>query len=185
MTFGEVELAALFQARRAGLCAAARSVLGLGGDPAAAVQDAFVKSVSSLRRGERPTDPVAWVFVVTIHTARDQRRRQQRRPAARSIDDEDAMTLTGSELPPDVAAQHGEAVAAATAAIARLDDLHKDVFLMRVSAGLTFEAAAAALGIPVGTAKTRMRTALQQLRQHLASFAPDGRTGWAGPEVLS
>lgn len=184
MTFGEVELAALFQAHRAGLCSAARSVLGLAGDPAAAVQDAFVKSASALRRGERPTDPVAFVFVVTIHTARDQRRRDLRRPRPRALDDEDIMAMTASELPPDVVAQHGEAVAAATSAIARLDDLHKEVFLLRVSAGLTFEAAAAALGIPVGTAKTRMRAALQQLRQHLAAFAPEAGRG-DGPEVVS
>ena len=45
-------------------------------------------------------------------------------------------------------------------------------FLLRTSAGLSFEAAAQELGIPVGTAKTRMRSALLHLRGALAAFAP-------------
>ena len=57
-----------------------------------------------------------------------------------------------------------------------LEDDVKEVFLLRVSGELTFEAIAEALGIPVGTAKTRMRTALRRLRSHLAHLAPGAGT---------
>jgi RNA polymerase sigma-70 factor (ECF subfamily) len=71
-----------------------------------------------------------------------------------------------------------EALTAARSAIHALSEPEKEVFLLRTSGGLTFEAAAEALGIPVGTAKTRMRAALGRLRAALAAHAPatqDGR----------
>ncbi|MCP5042805.1 MAG: RNA polymerase sigma factor SigE, partial [bacterium] len=40
------------------------------------------------------------------------------------------------------------------------------------SGELTFEATAEALDIPVGTAKSRMRSALAKLRRDLSAFAP-------------
>ena len=48
------------------------------------------------------------------------------------------------------------------------------MFLLRTSAGLSFEQAAHALRIPVGTAKTRMRAALIKLRKKLNDIAPAG-----------
>ena len=57
----------------------------------------------------------------------------------------------------------------AQAAVAGLSAPEQQVFLLRVGGELTFEAVAAALAIPVGTAKTRMRSALQKLRQALGA----------------
>jgi DNA-directed RNA polymerase specialized sigma24 family protein len=52
-----------------------------------------------------------------------------------------------------------------------LSDVEQQVFLLRVSGELSFEAVANALAIPLGTAKTRMRSALQKLRQKLGTVA--------------
>lgn len=86
------------------------------------------------------------------------------------------MQLRSSDSGPAAAASQREALDAARRAIHSLQDKEKEVFLLRVSAGLTFEAIGDALGIPVGTAKTRMRTALGRLRGELTAFSPD-RTG--------
>ena len=66
-----------------------------------------------------------------------------------------------------------ETLSAARTAILKLEEDVKEVFLLRVSGELSFEAIAEALAIPVGTAKTRMRKALARLRHHLQAFAPD------------
>lgn len=66
-----------------------------------------------------------------------------------------------------------EWLGAARQAILRLSDPEKEVFLLRTSGGRSFAAIAAALDIPEGTAKTRMRTALKRLRLRLAAFAPE------------
>lgn len=85
------------------------------------------------------------------------------------------MELPSPDAPPDARMQRDELVARARLAIARLDDPEKEVFVLRVSGGLSFEAVADSLSIPLGTAKTRMRAALSRLRRELgaAPFGPD------------
>lgn len=175
-------LVELFQVHRQGLAGAVRGVLGRGADVAEVLQEAFVKAWPAWRR-DPPRDPVAWIFVLTMNTARDARRRRRAR-RERTLDDEAteraaeeaAMEMRAREAPVEAAA-HNEALAAAHSAIEALADPEKEVFLMRVSGGLTFEAAAEALGIPVGTAKTRMRKALQRLRATLRGIVP-GSENW-------
>lgn len=159
-------LAELFQCHRHGLAGAVRGVLGPSADVAEVLQDAFLKCWRSWPHGDAPQDPVAWIFVVTWNVAVDARRRGQRRRAPKTLDEDTAMQLS-VDSPPTAALEQQEQLAAAQAAIARLGDDEKQVFLLKVSGGLTFEAVAAALAIPVGTAKTRMRAALQKLRARL------------------
>lgn len=84
------------------------------------------------------------------------------------------MELRTTEPAPGAGLEKAETLAAARAAIHELKNTEKEVFLLRTSAGLTFEEAAAALRIPVGTVKTRMRAALIHLRASLQHFAPAG-----------
>lgn len=168
----EARLAELFSAHAAGLRGAVRGVLGGGADLSGTVQDAFVRALDALRAGTAPRDAVAWIFVITINLAKDRRRRRARRAEPLPIDEVPEMELTSDDTAPPRALESDEALRAARDAIQRLGDAEKEVFLMRVSGGLTFEATARALAIPVGTAKTRMRSALQRLRRELVAFAP-------------
>ena len=84
------------------------------------------------------------------------------------------MELRATDPAPGAGIEQAETLAAARQAIHGLHSREKEVFLLRTSAGLSFEAAAEALGIPVGTAKTRMRSALINLRSSLKNFAPTG-----------
>ena len=52
-------------------------------------------------------------------------------------------------------------------ALDRLSDRHRVVVILNVLAGLTYPETAAALGLPVGTVKSRMHYALAQLRETL------------------
>jgi RNA polymerase sigma factor (sigma-70 family) len=165
------QLADLFHAHEGGLQGAIRLVLGSGCDVAEVVQEAFTRALAALDRGHQPGDPVAWVFVLTLNLSRDLRRRRRTRQGERTLEDQ-AMELPATEAGPHAASERHEAVAAASAAIERLVEPEKEIFLLRTSAGLSFEAAAQALGIPVGTAKTRMRMALLHLRGALAAHAP-------------
>jgi len=167
MAAAEPPLAELFQAHRQGLAGAVRSVLGPSADVAEVLQDAFLKCWQGWHRGTRPQDLAAWVFVVTWNAAVDARRRRQRRPDHETLD-EDAMSAPVTH-PPSHALEQREAVARAQVAVAHLREAEQQVFLLRVAGELSFEAIAAELAIPVGTAKTRMRTALQKLRETLGA----------------
>jgi RNA polymerase sigma-70 factor (ECF subfamily) len=108
---------------------------------------------------------------VTWNVAVDARRKRQRRPSHETLD-EDQMPTTATHPSPSHALEQREAVVRAQAAIAGLSDPEQQVFLLRVAGELTFEGVADALAIPVGTAKTRMRAALQKLRMALGAVAP-------------
>ena len=166
------DLAQLFHSQASGLTGAVRGVLGGRAEVAEILQEVFLKAWRALDKGAHPVDPVAWIFVLTLNHARDLRRKQQRRGTAVDLDDVDAMHLQSKTAEPVERLSQAEALGAARRAIGRLSDDQRDVFLMRSSAGLTFEAIAQSLGIPVGTAKTRMRAALAALRSSLAAHDP-------------
>lgn len=168
MTAADPTLAELFQAHRQGLAGSVRSVLGAASDVTEVLQDAFLKCWRSWQTGARPDDPVAWIFVVTWNVAKDARRKRARRPIHEPFDED--SSVTPHTLPSaSRALEQAEAVAQAHAAVAALSDPEQQVFLMRVGGDLSFEAVASALAIPVGTAKTRMRSALMKLRQRLGA----------------
>ena len=54
------------------------------------------------------------------------------------------------------------------AAIARLPEEQREVFVMREYAGMPFKEIADVVGVPENTVKSRMRYALEHLRAHLA-----------------
>jgi RNA polymerase sigma-70 factor (ECF subfamily) len=158
----------LFQTHRQGLAGAVRSVLGPSADVHEVLQDAFLKCWQDWQRGTRPSDPVAWIFVITWNAAKDTRRRRERRPHHESLDEE-TMPATKTPPSPSHALEQREAVVRAQAAIAGLSDPEQQVFLLRVAGELTFEGIAESLAIPIGTAKTRMRQALLKLRVALGA----------------
>lgn len=167
-----IDLALVFREHARGLAGAVRGVLGPGADVSEVLQDAFLKAWRSLDRARPPSDPVAWVFVLTLNLARDAGRRRRLRATHRELDEVDDVRLQSprSEPLPHLAAR--ETLAAARAAIHALPEAERAVFLLRSSAELPFGAVARELGIPVGTAKTRMRSALRELRERLAAHAP-------------
>jgi RNA polymerase sigma-70 factor (ECF subfamily) len=171
------ELSELFRAQAAGLAGAVRGVLGPGADVADVLQEAWLRAARALERGARPAEPVAWLFVLTLNLCRDRGRRRARRGPALTLEDSGAMQLASRDDTPDTAAERAEVLGLARAAIHRLRAAEREVFLLRVSGELGFAAIGEALGIPVGTAKTRMRTALRELRAalgpHLASAPPE------------
>lgn len=174
--------AVLFQEYAGELAGAVRGVLGHGRETEEVLQEAFLRALKALREGTEPRNPVAWIFVVTLNTARDHRRRGQKRRRDVALEEETVVNPAPTlRSDPVDRLDRREARAAAERAVAGLALKHKEVFLLRVSAGLSFDAIGDALGIPTGTAKTRMRAALRELRDHLREFAP----GAAGTEPTS
>lgn len=166
MSTADPFLAELFQTHRRGLAGAVRSVLGSRGDATEVLQDAFLKCWRAWQQGTRPNDPVAWIFVITWNAATDARRARMRRPNHEPIDEERTVATT-TQPSPSHALEQREAVAQAQAAVAKLRADDQQVFLLRVAGELSYEGVAEALSIPIGTAKTRMRRALQELRTML------------------
>jgi RNA polymerase sigma-70 factor (ECF subfamily) len=81
-----------------------------------------------------------------------------RRKQQRAVQDEAALDLLPARLP------EGDPRADLSALLASLPPTHREVLLMRFVDGLTLEEIAQAMQIPLGTVKSRLHNALDQLR---------------------
>lgn len=166
-----------FEALRDRLLGTAFHVLGDREDAREVVQDAFLKCWRRRSKLDQVGNLDGWIFSVLMNAARDRRRRRRLRRTD-SLPTEERMHPSASEPPPHRIAAGRETVERLRHAIQQLPDAEREVFLLRQNADLTFRALADSLGIPEGTAKTRMRTALRRLRDAIDPAVPGSR-----PEV--
>lgn len=151
-----------FQVLRDRLFGSAFLLLGHREDAREAVQEAFLKCWRHRHRLDgRPLD--SWVFTVLLNTARDLRRRRKVR-RTEALPEEETMPALNQEPAPPEAASRQEMLERVRGALATLPETEREVFLLRQNGGLTYAAIADALATPIGTVKTRMRTALIRLR---------------------
>lgn len=145
-----------------------RFLMGILRDPQLA-QDAMQSAMERLlERGHeaRPEARKAWLFQVGLNEARQILRRQRvARRAVQAlgwtIDDSDQHSR------PDVVYSRSEQIEEVKRCVDRLSEDQKRIVRMRIYEEKTFAEIAAELQIPLGTALSRMRAALGQLRKSL------------------
>jgi len=156
------------------------------GDRAAAedlFQEIFLRLVRG-RVGYRPTGSFrSWLFRIAHNALTDHRRRTGLRE---SQDEETTMTTANDEqvdrfasLPskelgadPVSRSQDKELRERIEAALLRIPEEQREVFLLRERGGLEFQHIAELTGHPLATVKSRMRYALANLRQRLSESLP-------------
>jgi RNA polymerase sigma factor (sigma-70 family) len=156
-------VAGLFVEHEAGL---RRFLLGVLRDRQAAadaLQNAFAKMVE---RGHevREESRKAWLYRVAFNEAMLLRRK---RGAAERAVREAVWTHCRDEAAADDSVAHQEDVERVQAALRDLPAVQQQVVRMRIYEGKTFALIASELGIPLGTALARMRSALEKLRRNL------------------
>lgn len=142
-------------------------------------QEALVKVLTGLDRFQlgRPFKP--WLRQVTVNACLNHLRR--RAPATVSLEQpvaEDLVlgdTLAGSTDDPAAAAEWQDAREVLRQAVSRLSPQQRLVLEMRHQEGLSYEEIAATTDLPLGTVKTYLFRARQELRRNLASVY-----GWGG-----
>jgi RNA polymerase sigma-70 factor (ECF subfamily) len=146
---------------RAELTQTLARMLGNADDAQDAVQESFLKCWRGRERVGEVRNLRAWIFRVGLNAARDLQRngwRRRARPLPAFLDRSRPGPTPADEV------VHGEALDRLRAALVGLRREERTVFLLRQNTGLTYEAIAARLGVPVGTVKTQMRAALHKLR---------------------
>lgn len=166
----EERLTEAFLALRDRLMGTACLLLGHREDAREAVQEAFLKCWRNRRRLDGRAPPDGWIFTVLLNTARDARRRRRVR-RTEALPGEEIMPLTEREAGPPKKAERRELIERIRALVAGLPEREREVFLLRQNGAMTYAAIAEATGAPVGTVKTRMRSALIRLRE---AFGPAG-----------
>jgi RNA polymerase sigma-70 factor (ECF subfamily) len=162
---GRARLEQVFTTCQAQLLGTLYCLLGNVEDTRDALQEAFLKCWRHAAELDGVENLKAWVFRVVVNTGRDLRQNAWRRKR-RALPEEDAMASSPSSQP-CAQIEADERIARLREAVARLRPEEQEVFLLRQNGELTYEEIAAQLGIPTGTAKTRMRCALAHLRSVL------------------
>ncbi len=145
------------------------------------VQDAFLRIYRSLDRFRNDAEFSTWMYRIVVNLCHNKFRWNRVRGAGRtfSLDEtpEDAAATRDSdrprielqqrELPPDKAAEFNELQEQLTQANRELPEAYRTTLLMRNVQEMDYEQIAAALGLPVGTVKSRINRAREQLRERL------------------
>ncbi len=159
-------------------------------------QDTFIRAHRGLANFRGDSSLATWLHRISVNLARNRYWYffRRRRHATLSLDcplgDDSEATFTdlvASEAPdPAREAATGEFAALVAEAMERLEPRHREILTLRNMLHRPYEEIAAALGINVGTVKSRIARARENLRSLLAEacpeFSPDAEpSSWFEP----
>jgi RNA polymerase sigma-70 factor (ECF subfamily) len=135
-------------------------------------QDVFVQVHRAARSFQGRSSFKTWLYGIAINSCRDHRRRQRTSPESRTLDEEDDGTLAAipaDSLDPLQTLERDELAALVRAAIAGLSPAHRIVLQLRDGEDMSYDEIAHALGVQVGTVRSRLHNARVALARRLAA----------------
>jgi len=146
----------------------ARAMLGGDADAARdAVQESWVRVITAAPRFQHRSGVKTWIYRIVINRCIDLRRTRQPLPLDLRHESDAPQSPDLRTPDPGAALDAGETARQLHAALDALSGEARLLLLLCYHEGLTHPQAADVLGIPVGTLKSRLHTALAQLRTRL------------------
>jgi RNA polymerase sigma-70 factor (ECF subfamily) len=133
-----------------------------------AAQEGFMKAFAALPRFRHGAPFRPWLLTIVANEARNRRRSASRRAMLALRAPEAGAGDAAIEASPEAAVLATERRTALLDAINRLPEPDREVIAYRYLLELSEAETAAALGVPVGTAKSRLSRAIDRLRTTLA-----------------
>lgn len=134
------------------------------------VQDAFVNAYQSLASFKGDAEFFTWLYRIAFNTAVSLRRRRRAtvsletgRDGESAIDPQDQSL----ESRPGVALERSEDESIVQTALNRLSGEHRIVLVLKDIEGMKYEQIAEAIGVPIGTIRSRIHRARLELRELL------------------
>ena len=156
------------------------------------VQSTLLKVLQKSDTFRGDSDPMGWIYRITVNEARELHRRRGRRPAV-SLD-QLPVEFDGSAQPvgvtdfsqrPDKLLFQAEVDRVVNQAIQELPDGYRESVVLMDLEGLSYKDAAEVLGLTLGGFKTRLHRARLHLRRRLEEFwrsIDDGRSPTDPPQ---
>ncbi len=161
-------LADLYDRHATPLYSLALRIVQQPGDAEDVTQEVFTQAWRSAARYDRSRGEVAaWLIMMTRTRALDLLRRRRRRPAE-GAGDEQTAAIPDPGPSVEYLAATAEQVALVQAALEALPHEQKHAVELAYYEGLTQVEIAERTATPLGTVKTRIRSALASLRTHMA-----------------
>lgn len=134
-----------------------------------AAQEGFMKAFAALPRFRADAPFRPWLLAIVANEARNRRRSANRREALALRAPEAAAGAAAFEPSPEDVILATERRTALLEALQRLSDADREMISYRFLLELSEAETAAALDIPVGTAKSRLSRAMDRLRATMAT----------------
>jgi|ERR1041385_2740070 RNA polymerase sigma-70 factor (ECF subfamily) len=143
---------------------AVRAILRNDGEAEDVMQDAFVRAYEHLGDFEGRARFSTWITRIAVHEALARVRRGKRLTSLESNGDEPLMA-TSPESSPEQRMSDVEMRSVLEAAVSKLPDDFRAVFVLRAVEGMSGAETAECLGIPEETVKTRLHRARTRLQE--------------------
>jgi RNA polymerase sigma-70 factor, ECF subfamily len=181
---------------KARIFAAAMALLRNPSDAEEITQDTFIRAHRGFSRFRGDSSVATWLHRIAVNLARNRYWYHFRRRKHATLSMEAAVgeegdasfsdLLSASDPDPSQEASRQEFSTAVEACMDKLEPSHRLILTMRSVLDQSYEEIAAALGINVGTVKSRIARARERLRSRLAEecpeFAADGKPSeWFEP----
>jgi len=125
------------------------------------VQDTFVRAFQSIAEFRGESTLRTWLFTIERRLLLDRRRAERRRPDGDEITEGDAAT----EYTALDALVAGETEGRIRQAIDRLSPLQRDVFMLRVTEGLSYKDISGVVGTTEGAARVHYHNAVRAIKE--------------------
>jgi len=152
-------------------------------------QDTFIRAHRGLARFRGDSSLATWLYRIAVNLARNRywyffRRRRQHTlslDCALSEDNSGSFSDLVADVSPDPAQETatGEFTDLINACMEKLDARHREILTLRNVLNRSYEEIAQALGVNVGTVKSRIARARENLRALLAEACPEFTPGSA------
>jgi len=128
-------------------------------------QDVAVRVWRNL--GSRPIlrSPRAWLLTIAYRVYIDHQADRPRHAAL--FDSDEALTRGGSDHDPVAIVERAERAQLVNSAVTELSPPLRSVIVLHYTGGLSLREVASAMGVSVGTVKSRLNAGLEQLRRRL------------------
>jgi RNA polymerase sigma-70 factor, ECF subfamily len=160
---GEQRAATLLVERHANAVARFVTSIGARDDVEEVVQDTFVRAFASLDGFRGESSLRTWLFTIARRLVLDQRRAARRRGEQVEVQESDAATEYDSR--DGVVAD--ETQRRLRAALEKLSPTQREVFVLRVSEGMSYAAIAETVGTTEGAARVHYHNAMRTIKELL------------------
>lgn len=163
-------LARLYDRHAGTVFALAKRVVSLVEDAEEVVQDVFSQVWRDASRYEAGRATVAgWIVMLTRARAIDRLRSRKARPDLGGVEPDAAPPLVSADNNPEQVTLTAEDVRSVRGALNVLPDAQRSLLELAYYEGMTHVEIAERTGVPLGTVKTRIRTAMMTLKGVLSS----------------
>ena len=135
------------------------------------VQDAFVRAFQKLDSFRSESSLYTWLYRIALNSRRSYTRNRHRTmPLESTLDCSGQTWMMEPRATLEDPLEAWEEREQVLAALARLDDHHRDILVLREFEGCDYQAISEALNVTMGTVRSRLSRARAQLRKELLAY---------------